>query len=119
MWIYKKYFFDTAHYMPNYPKDHRYGKIHGHSYEMIIHFNGKVNEKNGWVLDFERIDKLVKPLLEIIDHSTLNDIEGLENPTNENLAKWFWKNLKKSSFQLEKIEINRPRIGGCIYSGED
>ena len=119
MLIYKKYFFDTAHYMPNYPKDHKYGKIHGHSYEIIIYINGTVSEESGLVVDFEKLDELVEPLIKIIDHNTLNNIKGLENPTSENLAKWFWISLKKSLVQLQKIEINIPRIGGCVYFGED
>ena len=47
----------------------------------------------------------------------LNEIEGLENPTSENLAKWFWNNLKQKIPYIFKIEINRPRIGGCIFDG--
>ncbi len=117
MVIYKKYFFDTAHYMPNFPKNHRYRKIHGHSYELIVFINGDLNKKNDWVMDFEDIDKYVNPILEIIDHNLLNEIKGLENPTTENMVKWFWKKLKKKIKKLEKIEIIRPRIGGCVYSG--
>ena len=29
-----------------------------------------------------------------LDHHNLNEIEGLENPTSENLALWIWKHLK-------------------------
>ena len=48
----------------------------------------------------------------------LNEIAGLEEPTSENLAKWFWIKLKKKIKNLSSVEINRPRVGGCIYSGE-
>ena len=50
--------------------------------------------------------------------SQLNEISGLENPTAENIAKWFWKQIKKKINNLTSIEIYRPRIGGCIYEGD-
>jgi len=116
--IYKKYFFDAAHYMENYKKDHEYSKIHGHSYEVIISVDGSLEEKIGWVMNFDDLDKLVQPLLEILDHSVLNEVEGLKNPTSENLARWFWFKLKKNLNSVKSVEINRPRIGGCIFSGD-
>ena len=118
MIIYKKYYFDTAHFMPNHSKNHKYSKVHGHSYEITIFLNGKQNKKKGWVMDFEKIDIFMRPILKKIDHNLLNDLHGLENPTSENIAKWFWLHLKGKIKNLEKIEINRPRIGGCVYSGE-
>ena len=118
MLIYKKYFFDTAHFMPNFPKEHKYGRIHGHSYELVVHLNDSLDSKNDWVIDFEEIDKFVLPLLKKIDHNLINEIKVLENPTTENISKWFWNNLKHDLKSLEKIELNRPRIGGCVYNGE-
>ena len=119
MKIFKKYFFETAHYMPNFPDDHKFSKIHGHSYELIIYLEGKYETKNGWIMNYEDIDKYVNPLLKKIDHNLMNHIKGLENPTSENIAKWFWVNLKIDLVDLVRVEVNRPRIGGCIYEGKD
>ena len=52
MIIYKKYFFDAAHYMPNFKKTHKYAKVHGHSYEMIIKISGDPDKKNNPVIIF-------------------------------------------------------------------
>ncbi len=117
MIIYKKFFFEAAHFMPDFPNKHRYNKIHGHSYELIIHLNKKLTTEDNWVVDFEEIEKRVKPLIRKIDHNLLNEIKGLENPTSENLARWFWKKLKPKLTCIDKIEINRPRVGGCIFDG--
>ena len=51
MIIYKKYYFDTAHFMPNHSKNHKYSKVHGHSYEITIFLNGKQNKKNAGSLE--------------------------------------------------------------------
>ena len=118
MIIYKKYYFDAAHFMTNLKKGHKYMKVHGHSYEMIIKISGNLDKTNNWVLNYDDIDEIVNPLLQKIDHKTLNEIKGLEKPTSENLAKWFWERIRKKIVNLESIEIIRPRIGGCIYSGD-
>ena len=118
MIIYKKYFFDAAHYMPNFKKTHKYAKVHGHSYEMIIKISGKPDKKNNWIINYDEIDSIINPIVNKLDHRTLNEISGLENPTAENIAKWFWKKIKKKITNLTSIEIYRPRIGGCIYEGD-
>ena len=118
MLIFKKYYFDASHYMPTFEKGHHYRNMHGHSYEVIIKLSGKVNTKNNWVMDFDEIDSYVKPVISILDHSVLNDIDGLKHPTSENIAKWLWKRIKKKIPNLESIEINRPRIGGCVFNGD-
>ena len=42
--------------------------------------------RRGWIMDFADIKAAFKPLHEQLDHNYLNEIEGLENPTSENLA---------------------------------
>jgi 6-pyruvoyltetrahydropterin/6-carboxytetrahydropterin synthase len=53
-----------------------------------------------------------------LDHHYLNDINGLENPTSENLARWIWKQLKPGLADLSKIIIQETCNAGCIYDGE-
>tara|TARA_B100000963_G_C22519580_1_gene622367 strand:- start:404 stop:760 length:357 start_codon:yes stop_codon:yes gene_type:complete len=118
MLIFKKYFFDAAHYLSDIGDNQDYKKMHGHSYEVVITLSGKVNHDNNWVMDLEELDKLVKPEISLLDHSTLNNVVGLENPTSENIAKWLWIKIKEKAPNLQSVEVNRPRIGGCIYSGE-
>ncbi len=117
MLIYKKYFFDAAHYLPGPQENNSYLKMHGHSYEIIIKISGEVDKKKNWVIDLEKLDIIVEPELSILDHSVLNEIKGLEKPTSENIAKWLWSKLILKINNLESIEVNRPRIGGCIYNG--
>ena len=62
---------------------------------MIIKISGNLDKTNNWILNYDDIDDVVNPLLQKIDHKTLNEIKGLEKPTSENLAKWFGKESKK------------------------
>ena len=116
MKIYKKYYFDAAHYIPNFKEGHKNRKIHGHSYELKVILIGETKKKSGWIMDLDELDLYLNKVLNKLDHSLLNEIEGLHNPTCENIAKWIWKILKKEIKNLECIEIYRPRVGGCIYS---
>ncbi|MDW3170448.1 6-pyruvoyl trahydropterin synthase family protein, partial [Vibrio sp. Y184] len=59
-----------------------------------------------------------KPIYNRLDHYYLNDIEGLENPTSEVLAKWIWQQLKPNLPLLSKVEIKETCTAGCIYKGE-
>ena len=58
-----------------------------------------------------------KPLLAQLDHYYLNEIEGLENPTSENIARWIWERLKPSLAELSAVEIRETCTSGCIYRG--
>ena len=83
---------------------------------MRVYVQGQVNEI-GWVMDFSELKSICKPWIEKLDHSYLNDIQGLNNPTSENIAIWLWNNLITSLPQLSAIEIMEPCNSGCLYSG--
>jgi 6-pyruvoyltetrahydropterin/6-carboxytetrahydropterin synthase len=54
-----------------------------------------------------------------LDHRYLNEIEGLENPTSEHLARWIWQRLQPALAGLSKITVMETAQSGCIYCGED
>lgn len=117
MEIYKAFTIEAAHRLPNLPDNHKCSRLHGHSFMIEIHVSGDVDDASGWVMDFADISKAFKPLFECLDHHYLNDIEGLENPTSENLAKWVWQKLESSLPLLTSVVIKETCTAGCIYSG--
>jgi 6-pyruvoyltetrahydropterin/6-carboxytetrahydropterin synthase len=119
MEIFKVFKFDAAHYLPNVGKEHKCSNLHGHSFRVEIHIQGAVDSRCGWVMDFADIAEAFKPLHDQLDHKYLNDIEGLENPTSENIAKWIWKHLHRTLPQLSKIVVQESSESGCIYRGEE
>jgi 6-pyruvoyltetrahydropterin/6-carboxytetrahydropterin synthase len=58
------------------------------------------------------------PLLEELDHGYLNDIEGLESPTIERMAGWFWKKLAPLLPGLAEIVIFETPTARCSFRGE-
>lgn len=118
MEIYKKFKFDAAHRLPRVPEGHKCANLHGHTFVVSIHLRGKVDPEFGWVADYSDIKEAVQPLIERLDHSVLNNISGLENPTSENICFWMWNNLKPCLANLAKIEVKESADNGAIYCGD-
>lgn len=117
MEIFKDFSFEAAHLLPNVPEGHKCKRLHGHSYNIRVVVAGEPGERSGWVMDFGDIKAAFKPIYQQLDHYYLNDIEGLENPTSENIARWIWQKLKPGLPELSRIEIRETCTSGCIYQG--
>lgn len=118
MEIFKEFRFEAAHHLPNLPKDHKCYRLHGHSYKVRIYVSGPIDNNVGWIMDFADLKAAFSPLYEQLDHRYLNEIEGLENPTSENLAVWIWNRLKPELPELSAVEVLETCTSGCIYRGE-
>lgn len=118
MEIFKEFTFDAAHRLPNVPEGHKCSRLHGHTFRIGIYVAGPVEAQSGWVIDFGDIKKTFEPILDSLDHHYLNEIEGLENPTSENIAQWVWKRLKPILPILSKVSVYETPTSGCLYAGE-
>jgi 6-pyruvoyltetrahydropterin/6-carboxytetrahydropterin synthase len=116
--IYKDFRFEAAHSLPNAPEGNKCRRLHGHSFQVRLYVEGEPGEESGWLIDYGEIKQAFKPILAQLDHYHLNDVEGLENPTAENLSKWIWARTKPLLPELSKVEIKETCTSGCIYRGE-
>jgi len=116
--IFREFTFEAAHQLPNVPEGHKCGRLHGHSYRVLIHVGGDVDAVSGWVMDFGDIKRAFQPLHEQLDHHYLNEVEGLKNPTSENLARWIWDNLKPDLPLLSAVTVRETCTSGCTYRGD-
>ncbi len=108
--ISKSFYFEAAHKLNTTSNDSN-KKIHGHSYFVeifIIDYNNEIN-KNGILLDFSIFQKKLNTVKKELDHSFLNEISGLENPTLENIGIYIYNKLKK--LNLYKILVKRKSCG--------
>jgi 6-pyruvoyltetrahydropterin/6-carboxytetrahydropterin synthase len=117
MTLYKEFSFDAAHFLPNVPEGHKCKEIHGHTYSLKIFVAGKIQSDLGWVLDYGDLKEAVEPVVKQLDHTLLNQIPGLENPTSELLAIWIWDKIKPVLPLLSKIELKETPTSGVIYEG--
>ena len=114
----KEFRFEAAHTLPSLPADHKCRQMHGHSFKLEISVEGVVNEEIGWVYDHKQISEAMAPLLELLDHAYLNDIPGLESPTIELMAAWFWRKLEAQLPGLCEIVIFETPTARCSFRGE-
>lgn len=118
MQIFKQFSFDSAHFLPHVPEGHKCKEIHGHTYRLTVYVAGEPDEKLGWVMDFAVLKNVIEPLIKSIDHTLLNNIPGLENPTCERIAIWLWDNIKPQVPLLSKIELHETLTSGVVYEGK-
>lgn len=117
MEIFREFTFEAAHRLPNVPPGHKCARLHGHSFRVGVHVEGEVDADAGWVVDFAELGGAFEPLLARLDHFYLNEIEGLENPTSENLAVWIWDRLEGSLPGLCRVVVRETCTSGCAYQG--
>jgi 6-pyruvoyltetrahydropterin/6-carboxytetrahydropterin synthase len=113
----KDFRFEAAQTLPRVPEGHKCRRLHGHSFKVEISVEGEVDPHTGWFYDHAQIGDAMKPLLDSLDHSYLNDIDGLENPTIENMAAWFWQRLAAKCPGLCEIVIHETPTARCVYRG--
>ncbi len=117
MQIFKKFTVEAAHRLPHVPEGHKCARLHGHSFGIELRIEGDVAQDTGWVQDFAEVKQAFQPLYAQLDHHYLNDIDGLENPTSENLAIWIWDRLKPELPGLAEVVIHETCTAGCRYRG--
>ena len=116
--IVKKYRFEAPNSLPAVPDGHKCRRMHGHSFRFELVLRGEVDPSTGWLIDFGDISKIVKPLIENhLDHYLLNEVEGLENPTSEQISIWLWNRIKPTLPLLREIVVHETCTARCVFRG--
>ncbi|TGY88329.1 6-carboxytetrahydropterin synthase [Marinicauda algicola] len=109
--ISKDFAFDAAHYFEHKEKDHPFSRLHGHSFQGTVTLAGTPAQDSGMVKDFWEIDAELKKITAQLDHRLLNEVEGLEHPSLEDIAMWVFEKLDPVLPGLVSVEIRRPSWG--------
>ena len=114
METYKEFMFEAAHQLQPY------SGLHGHSFKVGVHLIGEPDPVFGWSANLYEVEKSIEVLRQKLDHRYLNEIDGLDTPSLENLARWIWEGLETDFPTLDRIEVKRGPEGqaeGCVYRG--
>lgn len=87
---------------------------------MQVFLRGEPDPVYGWSHNLYEVEKVVEKVRLKVDHTYLNDIEGLEHPSLENVARWIWGQLSTELDGLDRVVVRRGPDGlaeGCTYSG--
>lgn len=102
--------FDAAHRLPDY--NGKCARIHGHTYDVEVVLEGPVDEKNGFLMDFYDLKRILKSVLSELDHRDLNEI--LTNPTAERIAEHI-----KASLERRLIETPTTLVSVRLWEGNN
>jgi len=115
--ITKSFSFEAAHHFPQMPEGHPYRRLHGHSFIAEVTLAGVPDPEMGWVIDFAKVDRALDEVRAALDHRFLNEIEGLANPSLENLAMWIAEHLRPALPALTQVTVRRPSCGeACTFT---
>lgn len=109
---------ESARWLPHLPASHPCSRMHGHSFKIILRLVGDLHPQIGWMIDYNDIQAIMKPLIEKIDHRVLNEVEGLENPTSELLAKWLYDHAKPLLKDLVQVSVAETPSTECSYPAQ-
>jgi len=113
--ITQEFGFDAAHYLPVGGAENR--ELHGHSFYVEVTLRGEPSAA-GVLRDFGDVDRALGIIRERLDHRLLNDVEGLDQPTLENLARYIFRQAKAALPEVVRVRIRRPSYGqSCVYEG--
>ena len=113
----KQFHFEAAHFLPTFPENHKCRRLHGHSFRFDVVVAGEVDETKGYLIDYGDIRKVVDPIVSRLDHYLLNEIDGLNNPTSEMIARWLWERVKPTLPLLQTIAVYETCTSSCTYDG--
>ncbi len=101
--------FDAAHFLRNYKG--KCARLHGHTWEIEVIFQGKGLGKDEILLDFVEARNLLSKVLGKIDHQYLNEIPPFDklSPTAENLAKFIYGEVEKT-LTLGNLSLTEVKV---------
>lgn len=109
--------FEAAHWLPDH--DGLCARLHGHSWVLHVEVAGTAlrtfGPQRGMVLDYGDVSAVLKPLVAQLDHTCLNDHDGLENPTSEVLAAWAYDRLRDVLPGLQAVCVEETCTSFCRY----
>jgi 6-pyruvoyltetrahydropterin/6-carboxytetrahydropterin synthase len=112
--ITQRFSFDAAHHLNAGAPENR--RLHGHSFSAEVTLRGEPDLETGFIRDFGQVEAALKHVRELLDHHFLNEVEGLGQPTLENIARFIFIRAKTQLPELVRVKVERPSHGqACVY----
>jgi 6-pyruvoyltetrahydropterin/6-carboxytetrahydropterin synthase len=108
--------FDSAHKIEGY--EGKCARLHGHTYKVEVFVVAKEVGPIGISLDLRLLKEKLRKITEKLDHSFLNELEDLGNPTVENISRYIFLNMKvdlPNGIILEKARVWETPKNWCEY----
>jgi 6-pyruvoyltetrahydropterin/6-carboxytetrahydropterin synthase len=111
----QSFYFEAAHTLNKRDVDcHTQIKsatIHGHTYHASVSIEGEPDE-NGMIRDLNAVWLMIDFIRSHLDHKFLNEVDGLGNPTLENLCLFISKKARLKG--LCEVTVERKASGDKV-----
>jgi 6-pyruvoyltetrahydropterin/6-carboxytetrahydropterin synthase len=87
--------------------DEGYKRLHGHSFTAVLSVKGRKADIDDWLMDFGSFDPIIDMLKQKLDHAYLNELEGLQSATLENLCAYIYEQAAPMLPGLHAVEVAR------------
>jgi 6-pyruvoyltetrahydropterin/6-carboxytetrahydropterin synthase len=115
----KRYRVQAAHFLPDAPAGDPEGRLHGHCFSVELHVRGPLHPQLGWVIDFGDMTAAFQPIYAQIDHHLLNEVEGLDDPSAQGLARWIYQRVAPALPQLFRVVVVETAERRGSHPGEN
>jgi 6-pyruvoyltetrahydropterin/6-carboxytetrahydropterin synthase len=112
--------FSAAHLIRGY--NGPCSRLHGHNWKVTVEVTTDVLDQLGMSIDFYTLEKKIEAVVAQFDHrdlSTTPPFDQVLNPTSENIARYFFDELKKHmppQIQLSSVAIGETGLCTAKYS---
>jgi 6-pyruvoyltetrahydropterin/6-carboxytetrahydropterin synthase len=115
----QRFFFEAAHTLHRTVETEGSRRIHGHTYHAEVTICGTPNSASGMLLDLAYLRAEIDKLRDLLDHRFLDEVEGLGQPTLENLCAYIRRTLEPTFPQLCAVLVERHASGDrCLLRWE-
>ncbi len=102
-----RFTFEAAQSLTQLPETHKCHQMHGHSYRVEVAAD-----------DPEALRGPLRDVYELLDHTSLNEVPGLEIATCEVICHWLWQRLAACPAGIRAIAVQETPSARCTYYGE-
>lgn len=113
--------FAGAHHLRDYPGDCE--KPHGHNWKVKVTARATELDRCGMAIDFKVLKKIVKEVIDKLDHSDLNTLPYFQdkNPSSEHIARFIFDEvsalLASKNHTLHTVTVLETDTQGLTYYG--
>ena len=105
MWkIAKEFTFDASHQLKDMPEGHPCGRLHGHTYTVIVELQGSQLNHQGFIKDYGELKPIKEYIDRYMDHRHLNDLLPT-NPTAELIALHIFEYFKHDFPEMSAVSV--------------
>lgn len=86
-------------------------RLHGHTFCIDIVAEGEVDPAMGWLVDYGDIKRLMRPMLDEMDHHDLNSLPGIGDGSLASIAAWIDVRLRPLLPCLKTVRVSMAGEG--------